>query len=103
MLPRVNCWSACRDTPALFTADGANYFLIFGPSLTATEQHALSSNPEHLSGEQIHSRGSTSSSEDDFGVGRRVCAQNWNALRAVGESANRRLYDAKAADAQPRS
>ena len=25
----------------------------------------------------------------DFGVGRRVCAQNWNALRGVGESANR--------------
>jgi hypothetical protein len=37
----------------------------------------------------------------DFGVGRRVCAQNWNALRAVGESANRRLCDAEAADAQP--
>jgi hypothetical protein len=38
---------------------------------------------------------------NDFGVGRRVCAQNWNALRAVGESANRRLCDAEAADAQP--
>ena len=37
----------------------------------------------------------------DFGVGRRVCTQNWNALRAVGESANRRLCDAEAADAQP--
>jgi len=37
----------------------------------------------------------------DFGIGRRVCAQNWNALRAVGEAANRRLCDAEAADAQP--
>ena len=37
----------------------------------------------------------------DFGIGRRVCAQNWNALRAVGESANRRLCDAELADAQP--
>ncbi len=37
----------------------------------------------------------------DFGVGRRVCAQNWNGLRAVGESANRYLCDAEAADAQP--
>jgi hypothetical protein len=37
----------------------------------------------------------------DFGVGRRVCAQNWNALRAVGQSANRCLCDAEAADAQP--
>jgi len=38
---------------------------------------------------------------DDFDIGRRVCAQNWNALRAVGESANRCLCDAEAADAQP--
>jgi hypothetical protein len=38
---------------------------------------------------------------DDFGIGRRVCARNWNALRAVGESANRRLCEAEAADAQP--
>ena len=38
---------------------------------------------------------------DDFGIGRRVCAQNWYALRAVGESANRCLSDAEAADAQP--
>jgi hypothetical protein len=38
---------------------------------------------------------------DDFGIGRRVTAKNWNALRAVGESANRRLCDAEAADAQP--
>src|SRR5439155_16541532 len=37
----------------------------------------------------------------DFGIGRRVCAENWNALRAVGESANRRLCDAEAADAHP--
>jgi hypothetical protein len=37
----------------------------------------------------------------DFGIGRRVCASNWNALRAVGESANRRLCDAEAADAMP--
>jgi hypothetical protein len=37
----------------------------------------------------------------DFGIGRRVCATNWNALRAVGESANRRLCDAEAADAMP--
>jgi hypothetical protein len=38
---------------------------------------------------------------DDFDIGRRVCAQNWSALRAVGESANRCLCDAEAADAQP--
>jgi hypothetical protein len=37
----------------------------------------------------------------DFDIGRRVCAQNWNALRAVGQSANRCLSDAEAADAQP--
>jgi len=37
----------------------------------------------------------------DFGIGRRVCGKNWNALRAVGEAANRRLCDAEAADAQP--
>jgi hypothetical protein len=37
----------------------------------------------------------------DFAIGRRVCAQNWSALRAVGESANRCLCDAEAADAQP--
>jgi hypothetical protein len=37
----------------------------------------------------------------DFGIGRRVCATNWNALRAVGESANRRLCDAESADALP--
>jgi len=41
------------------------------------------------------------SNTNDFGIGRRVCAQNWYALRAVGESANRRLCDAEAADAQP--
>lgn len=37
----------------------------------------------------------------DFGIGRRVCAQNWYALRAVGQSANAYLCDAEAADAQP--
>jgi hypothetical protein len=37
----------------------------------------------------------------DFGVGRRVCAQNWHALRAVGESANRRLCDVEIQDAMP--
>jgi hypothetical protein len=37
----------------------------------------------------------------DFDIGRRVCAQNWNALRAVDQSANRCLSDAEAADAQP--
>jgi hypothetical protein len=37
----------------------------------------------------------------DFRIGRRVCAQNWYALRAVGESANRCLCDAEAADAKP--
>ncbi len=37
----------------------------------------------------------------DFGIGRRVCSKNWSALRDVGESANRRLCDAEAADAQP--
>ena len=37
----------------------------------------------------------------DFGIGRRVCADNWRALRAVGDSANQRLYDAQAQDAAP--
>jgi hypothetical protein len=37
----------------------------------------------------------------DFGVGRRVNAANWEALRAVGAKANQRLCDAQAADAQP--
>ncbi|MFP5375844.1 MAG: hypothetical protein ACLGIO_03550 [Acidimicrobiia bacterium] len=37
----------------------------------------------------------------DFGIGRRVCAENWHALRAVGEAANRRLCDAEAAAAHP--
>ena len=32
----------------------------------------------------------------DFGIGRRVCAINWNALRAVGESANRAYATPKA-------
>lgn len=34
-------------------------------------------------------------------MSRRVRAKNWNALRAVGESANRRLCDAEAQDAMP--
>lgn len=37
----------------------------------------------------------------DFGIGPRVCAQNWYALVVGGESANRRLCNAEAADAQP--
>jgi hypothetical protein len=37
----------------------------------------------------------------DFGIGRRVTAENWTALRAVGEAANQRLCDAQAADARP--
>jgi hypothetical protein len=37
----------------------------------------------------------------DFGIGRRVNAHNWHALRAVGQAANRRLCDAQASDAQP--
>lgn len=37
----------------------------------------------------------------DFGIGRRVCTDNWRALRSVGENANRRLCDAQAADARP--
>lgn len=37
----------------------------------------------------------------DFGVGRRVCADNWYALRSTGESANRRLCEAEAAAARP--
>jgi hypothetical protein len=37
----------------------------------------------------------------DFGIGRRVNAENWKALRAVGEHANQRLCDAQAADADP--
>ena len=37
----------------------------------------------------------------DFGLPRRVCAQNWHALRAVGDAANRRLCDVEAADAMP--
>jgi hypothetical protein len=37
----------------------------------------------------------------DFGIGRRVNAANWYALRAVGQAANRRLCDAQASDAAP--
>jgi hypothetical protein len=36
-----------------------------------------------------------------FGIGRRICAKNWTALRAVGETANRRLCDAEAQTARP--
>jgi len=37
----------------------------------------------------------------DFGIGRRLCAKNWNALREVGQAANRRLCDAEMKDARP--
>jgi hypothetical protein len=37
----------------------------------------------------------------DFAIGRRVNAENWHALRAVGQAANRRLCDAEASDASP--
>jgi hypothetical protein len=37
----------------------------------------------------------------DFGIGRPVTSANWPALRRVGEHANQRLCDAKAADARP--
>lgn len=37
----------------------------------------------------------------DFGIGRRVNADNWHALRAVGQTANRRLCEAQACDAAP--
>lgn len=37
----------------------------------------------------------------DFGVGRRLTYENWNALRDVGDHANQRLCDAEAADAMP--
>jgi hypothetical protein len=37
----------------------------------------------------------------DFGVGRRATYENWNALRAAGETASQRLCDAEAASAQP--
>jgi hypothetical protein len=37
----------------------------------------------------------------DFGIGRRVTAENWHALRAAGEQADQRLCDAQAADARP--
>ncbi|MGH9656594.1 MAG: hypothetical protein ACRD6B_24415, partial [Bryobacteraceae bacterium] len=37
----------------------------------------------------------------DFGIGRRVNASNWHALRVVGHEANRRLCDAQASDATP--
>jgi len=37
----------------------------------------------------------------DFGAGRRVTYENWNALRLAGEHASQRLCDAEAASAQP--
>ena len=37
----------------------------------------------------------------DFGVGRRLNYENWNALREAGEHASQRPCDAEAADAQP--
>ncbi len=37
----------------------------------------------------------------DFGIGRLVNSENWKALRAVGNSANRRLCDAQLQDARP--
>jgi hypothetical protein len=37
----------------------------------------------------------------DFGIGRRVRAHNWRALKAVGCHANTRLLDAQAQDARP--
>jgi hypothetical protein len=37
----------------------------------------------------------------DFGVGRRLTYENWNALRTVGDNASQRLCDAEAADAMP--
>jgi hypothetical protein len=37
----------------------------------------------------------------DFGIGRRVNAENWRALRGVGQAANLRLCDAQAQDAKP--
>jgi hypothetical protein len=36
-----------------------------------------------------------------FGIGRRVCAKNWNALRTVGNSVNQRLCDAEAQTLYP--
>jgi hypothetical protein len=37
----------------------------------------------------------------DFGVRRRVCAENWHALRADGQTTDRRLCNADAAIAHP--
>ena len=37
----------------------------------------------------------------DFGIGRRVPAENRNALRSVDEAANQRLCNAHAADTRP--
>lgn len=43
----------------------------------------------------------TFSNTRDFGIGRRVNAENWRALRGVGQTANQRLCDAQAQDAKP--
>jgi hypothetical protein len=45
--------------------------------------------------------GTVISNTRDFGIGRRVNSESWMALRAVGDSANRRLCDAQAQDARP--
>jgi hypothetical protein len=37
----------------------------------------------------------------DFGIGRRLTCENWNALRSAGEHASQRLCDAEAASAKP--
>jgi len=37
----------------------------------------------------------------DFGIGRWLNYDNWNALRSAGEHASQRLCDAKAASAVP--
>lgn len=37
----------------------------------------------------------------DFGIGRRLTYENWNALRSAGEHASQRLCDAEAASAMP--
>jgi hypothetical protein len=37
----------------------------------------------------------------DFGIGRRLTHENWNALRSAGEHASQRLCDAEAASAMP--
>jgi hypothetical protein len=51
-------------------------------------------------GRALHTE-TTISNTRDFGIGRRVNAENWRALRGVGQAANRRLCDAQAQDAKP--